>query len=314
MESYEFLIDERPLCIWDWDLREKNLRFLRGIDPRYFRHVAELNGSLLEDGKHHHAALSLRLAYSHALESFAALAGAAFQAPACPLGWLLQYTNPELYSVVEKITNGHGLPIRLKTAPTWEGLAQAVLAPANIDDALKPALRDSLAGLWVRFASDYLDKAQHDEYNSLKHGLRVTPGGFVLRMGVEPSYGVSPPEDEMQTIGASEYGSSFYIVERPVGGRVDFRPRNFSRNWHPENLFHGVDLLAMSMVNIVAMLNSVADGRPEDIRFERLQDVSGYDLPWQQDEGVKTFNMDATVSAVDIVASDPSSIERRLMP
>lgn len=57
MESYSFAVDERPLRIWDWRLGEKNLDFLRGVDPDYFVYVAEVNSPVLEQQKDHRAAL-----------------------------------------------------------------------------------------------------------------------------------------------------------------------------------------------------------------------------------------------------------------
>lgn len=312
MESYEFLINTRPQCIWDWRLRDKNLAFVRGFDPDYFRYVAHVNAPAIEKESNHHAALSLRLTYSHALESFAALAGAAFQAPDCPLGWLLRYTNADLYAVVEKVTRLQGLPTRLGTPPSWSGLAEVVVQGANMDKARLDAAAGHLARLWARFAYDFLDQSQHDEYNSLKHGFRIRPGGFALRVGIEPSYGVSPPESEMETIGASEYGSSFYVVEKPVGGSTDIRPRNFARNWHPENLFYGLDLLAMSMTNILAFLRRRAQEDPAKIRFEILDDEQDYEAPWRHHAGVQSVNMDLVVEAADVTPSDAAAIKSRL--
>src|SRR5262249_14056086 len=98
MKGVPFVIDETPYVCWDWELKEKNLEFLRGIDSRYFQYVVESNIEHLEGEDKHRAALSIRLAYSHAIETLFALLGALVQAPTCPLGWLLSYRKelPEI--------------------------------------------------------------------------------------------------------------------------------------------------------------------------------------------------------------------------
>lgn len=91
-----FMIDTRPLCVWDTEIEAINLRFIRGIDPNYFQYVAESSFAALEGENAKYAALTLRTAYSHALETFFALLCAALQAPDCVVGWILQYRNTEL--------------------------------------------------------------------------------------------------------------------------------------------------------------------------------------------------------------------------
>ena len=38
-----FAVGDEPHCVWDWDLSEKNMQFLRGLDPSYFDYVARAN-------------------------------------------------------------------------------------------------------------------------------------------------------------------------------------------------------------------------------------------------------------------------------
>lgn len=89
MNGVPFVVNETPFVCWDWDLQEKNPDFLRGIDARFYQYVVGSNIEHLNGEHKHRAALSIRLAYSQALETLFALLGALVQAPACPLGWLL---------------------------------------------------------------------------------------------------------------------------------------------------------------------------------------------------------------------------------
>lgn len=308
MQSYAFAIDERPQRVWDWDLGEKNLDFLRGIDPDYFVHVAQVNAGLAEERKTNSAALAIRLGYSHALETFMAFAGASLQAPACPLAWMLRYTNADLRKVVEKITNGCLKYSRLTATPTWLGLAESLVAGLSASEEQKTRIAAGFGRVWSRFAHDFLDDSQEAEYNSLKHGLRAAGGGFALQIGLQPSPGVSAPPEAMQLIGGSEYGSSFFSIEKPVGGKIDFRPRRFSRNWHPENLFHGMRLLALSHGNLISFLRARAGDDIAQLKFQWPSEEEAYSSPWKYNLGVTSSNFDTVLDAEHIKASTEESV------
>src|SRR4051812_7198190 len=100
-----FVVNETPYCVWDWDITEQNLEFINSIDPRYFEHIAKIHGEMLEGEDQQYAAIALRTAYAHSLETFFALLCATIQAPDCVVGWLLKYRNKELFDLVRKIDN-----------------------------------------------------------------------------------------------------------------------------------------------------------------------------------------------------------------
>jgi len=83
-----FFIDERPLCIWDYDLPACNRSFLKGIDPKYFDHLVSTNEAELDGNNNQYAATLLRTAYTHALETLFALLGASVQAPNAMAAWM----------------------------------------------------------------------------------------------------------------------------------------------------------------------------------------------------------------------------------
>lgn len=309
MERYLFVVDERPYCAWDWDLKHKNQQFLDSVDPQFFRHQAELAAPKGDGPFSQTAALSLRLAYSHALETFFAWAGATFQAPHCPLGWLMRYRPGDVPRVVRKISQGTGLPSRLNVPRTWEGLATAVLEPAgDVSSERKAELAHHFGVLWGRFASDFLDPGFRAEYNALKHGLRASAGGFVLRIGLEHDYGVAPPADELETIGGSEFGTSSFSVEYPLDNKIDFRPRRQMRNWNPTNLFRGLDLLSMSLGNILVYLHAHAGSTPSDAKLHFLADDADYWQPWEHSVGTPSMDMDTVLQPTDIQATTKAEV------
>src|SRR5438094_3978161 len=108
------------------------------------------------------------------------------------------------------------------------------------------ATSKQLATLWGQLAHELLNPDHIDEYNSVKHGLRMRAGGFKLRAGLEHTYGEPPPEAEMNTIGHSEHGSSFFRLERiRTEASRSFSARRVSRNWKVEKVQLLCELTAM---------------------------------------------------------------------
>ncbi len=299
MESYSFAINTRPQCVWDWRLKEKNLEFLAGIDPDYFLYVADVNGAILATRKDQRAALAVRLAYSQALETFMALSAATIQASSCPMGWMLRYNNEDLREIIAKISQGTVEHCRFPASSDWNGLAAAVVELSSVPVVEQPEVVSCFAKMWSRLADDFLDGAQENEYNSLKHGMRARPGGFSLRIGAEIIPGEPAPAEAMKLLGASEYGSTFFVIEKPVGGKIDFRPRTFSRNWSPENLFSSLQLLAVSIDNVRSYLRA-RGGDTSSLPFRRPEDPAVYESPWAHHVGVFTCNFDLEVRSEHI--------------
>lgn len=133
-----------------------------------------------------------------------------------------------------------------------------------------------------------------DEYNALKHGFRVRHGGFTLRAGVESVYGVAPPEAEMRTLGESKFGAKFLKIDS-LGiskGNPNIRSRHISLNWSLERVVLLLQLVHMSINNIVSALKVVNNYAPSDCRFIRPENNSDFDKPWAYSTGVTSINFD----------------------
>lgn len=214
MERYLFAVGDEPFCLWGYDLARENDVFLRSFDSSYFEYVARLHLNHLEGEDAPRAAIALRAAYHHGLEALFSLLGALSQAPAAVTAWIPRCSNSRLRRVVSDISANR--PILTQRGPqplSWQVLAEIVHSHVWVDEEPRWATATRYARLWSRFAHEFLDDLHIAEYNSIKHGFRVLSGGSVLRVGVEPSYGVSSPESEMQTIGASPHGVNFSTVE-----------------------------------------------------------------------------------------------------
>src|SRR5262249_30177507 len=88
MNNVRFAINEEPHCIWGYDLHDRNEEFLRSLDPRFFEYAAKSYQALSEGEDSMRAAMALRSAYSHGLETMFALLCAVVQAPDCVYGWV----------------------------------------------------------------------------------------------------------------------------------------------------------------------------------------------------------------------------------
>jgi hypothetical protein len=235
-----FVINTRPLCVWDTEIKAINLQFMKNFDPSYFKYVAESNIPLLEGQEAKHAALALRTTYSHALETFFALLGAALQAPDCVVGWMTQYRNNELDSLIDKIQTGTDFRVRFVFERNWRGLARLIfrgLQPLENFDAIANRFGDA----WQDFAHDFLDSKKRSEYNSLKHGFRITHGGFKLWIGKpgehpipdKASYEeVSAAKENMLELNGSPFGSAYFVTERFIeGNKANLRLEQHAFNW-----------------------------------------------------------------------------------
>ncbi|MBM3941437.1 MAG: hypothetical protein FJ316_00645 [SAR202 cluster bacterium] len=294
LQLSKFAVDELPFCVWDPDLHERNLDFINSIDPAYFAYLADvhLQGLEKEETKQH-AALSLQTAYSHGLKTFVALVFATIQAPDCLVGWLNKYDIGDLRSLVQKVANQQSILSKLRVKPiTWEAIANIVLTGLSLEDKDKErAIKRNFAVAWSHFAHDFVDQRCTEEYNSIKHGLRVRSGGFYLAIGRENTPGVSSPQERMQPLANSDFGSSFPVLERLAGTKLDFCIGSQSRNWHPEDFFYGLHLLSLSLQNVLSFLKVVIGGDPATVEFSWPSDETDFQRPWKRVALASAFAM-----------------------
>lgn len=284
MQCAAFLVNKRPQVMWAWDLADRNLEFLRGLDVRYFEHVAETQRELLRTDRSQFAAATIRVTYGQALETLFAFLGAATQAPECVVGWMLAYTTEELRSLIQD------LPRQVLVE-----MAKKIMAATQWDQEKQERLAARFGIVWSRWSSEFLDKRTQAEYNAFKHGMRAQPGGFSLAIGKEATPGVPPSSKSMVPLGSSAFGSAVFTAER-LDGRLHVYPRRTKRNWNPDGMAQGLELLAMSIQNVVSYLRLVNRDDPAACRFEAPVDDGAFDLPWQSSTGITFSSMDLVVS------------------
>lgn len=313
MEYSRFAVGEVPYCVWDWDLSSINRRYLRQIDPDYFEYVAKSHfDGLATEEDAHRAATALRMAYYHGLETLFALVCAGLQAPDCVVGWMQQYHVTTLRTLVGHITDQSQTPLtkfRLHDI-SWELISDLVHTHSAFSTRHAETV-EAFAVCWRRLAYDFLNPSSGHEYNSIKHGFRANAGGFSLRIGRELEYGIEAPPEEMQTLGGSEFGHSYFVAEGIGATRrrhPHFRLVHHSANWRPEAVIQALQLISMSINNVQSFLRIVNGADPSELPFIRPEDPAAFDGPWSWSVGVMEMQSKTQIEEGDIEPFSPPEI------
>ncbi len=309
MDNTIFLVNKEPYCLWEIDVHERNREFLSGIDPEYFDYLAELHLNADDEKR---AAVALRSTLHHAMETMFSLLGAYIQAPHCVYAWVAKCTNRELRDLVDRI-GSHGSQVHSSLPMqevSWKEVSRLVFREYETGTEKNERTTALFADLWSRLAGEFLDQAHIDEYNGIKHGFRIRSGGFSFRVGVEPEYGVSPPEDQMKTIGHSEHGTTYFKLES-VGQIKDnrsIRSRRHSINWRIEKTALLLQLTSISIANITSALKIANGFDATKCRYFRPVEDADFKTPWSFSPGITGCNMDFAISDSDVVPTTKESL------
>lgn len=293
MQSSIFAVNDSPYCLWEVDVADRNRTFLDGLDPEYFSYLLE---TYIETEDEKRGLIALKIGLHHSIETLFSLLGAFVQAPDCAYAWIAKCSNADLRTFVDRVTRGDASLISKLRLPniTWESVASAVFNTYQPGTERQAQTIEGFASLWRSLSHELLDQSAIDEYNALKHGFRIRSGGFALAVGAEHTYGVPPPDSEMQMIGKSDHGATFLKIENIAGSRLGphIRSRQTSVNWSIERVILQFQLVGMSINNVVSGLK-VLNGYPAGTcKFLRPQEDADFDKPWNYSVGVTSANFD----------------------
>lgn len=302
-------VNRKPYCFWDADPKARNLEFINSIDPKYYSFIAVQNSELLQGEEKHYAAMNLKNGYQHSLETFFALFFAAFQAPDCVAGWLSKYQNEELRELVKILLDGGTFKNKFKI---FNASIESYSALINKSQFKSPERRlktiKLFARMWEHFARDFLNEESVQEYNSMKHGMRARMGGFSLSIGIEDAPGVAAPFDSMHAMGGSEFGATFFV---PAPMSLDRKPGNFklrrrSNNWDPDQIARRIELVSLSISNLISFLKHMNGSPIESLLFLRPEEDEVFSAPWSIRSGVSTasFDVDVQVGEENLLSRD----------
>lgn len=306
LNSAIFSVDEKPYCVWDVEMESRTIRFLKALDSEYFHYLATTHAEGLNNEKTKiKASIALRTAYYQALETFFTLIGAMIQAPGCEYAYVLRADSLRLRSVIQKICKGEKIfhCYKSKDPITWDRVSEIIHGKLDIDN--RDEIITGFAACWRKFAHDFLYDKYIQEYNSIKHGLRVMGGGFEIKFGKEEVPGVQCPDEKMQSLGKSEFGSTFFIKDQIEGSKPNhsdphFTTRQVSLNWNAENVVNGLLILSYSINNVASHLRLRNNDRPSGNDFKIPDHPDGLSSPWKNSVGLLSTNFDFPVTEQDI--------------
>lgn len=317
MDHFTFVVNDDPYCLWDQDPVRRTKEFLDSIDPGFFSYLAEAHAENLDSAEHkRRVATASRMAYLHGIETFMTLVGAAVQAPQAPYAWVALAKTDLLRAVVERITKGDpALHTELtQWDRTWDGLAQRVFAYSGQQNGW-PKTAESFGHAWHFLAGEFLDENNQDEYNSLKHGFRIRSSGVKIAFGLEHQYGVAPPPEEMKSLGGSDNGSTFYVIERAgrdAQGNRSKRSRRRTVNWTPETMIRGLQVIDVSIRNIVTFLRIVHGAQPNTVQFMRLEGIEDLTALLHDSVGIRSSSFDVDLDESQISATTKKGLLEEL--
>jgi hypothetical protein len=297
-----FVVDETPYCLWDKDIKVLALDFLNNFDPTYFEYLANINfeqfRNSTDETTKHHSALAIRTTFSQGLETLFALMFGLIQAPNCIPGWLNTYFPKNIKSLIKKINTHKPILSRLSSETvSWTTISEAVHEPLQIDDLVKQErIKTEFANLWATFAKFYLEQSFDEEYNSIKHGLRVRSGGFSFAFGKEDEPGKKAVKSKMRLVGESEYGSQFLRTEKIGSNKsLHLKIKHSSRNWSPEDMVWGIHLISMSLLNILSTLKILNGIEAHDVEYTWPENSDAFKETWK-----RTISLGVTSASVNI--------------
>lgn len=283
LERAIIMVNQTPLCIWDHENTiEKNLQFLDNIDHLYFEFLARTLYQKLQTKKNNQrAAIAIRSAFSHGLETLFSLLGAFIQAPHCVQGWVLHCKNSDLYDLIDRINTYKKVPCIFKDdVLDWTKISQYVFRSLSLEnEARKKEIVNGFSSFWCGCANDFTNETFTKEYNSIKHGFRVRSGGFSVQIGRKEVNGGETSQQTMQLLGSSNYGSTFYGLKKINNAINHFSWIRYARNWDPEDMIWALNLITLSIANVITAIKILNGVDPKDIKYVYPSDSKIFQKP-----------------------------------
>jgi len=303
MDNSMFFVHDVPYCLWEVDLRQRNMQFLDGINTDYFDYLIDVH---IQASDKKNSSIALRTSLHHSIETLFSLIGGFFQAPDCIYAWIAKCSNNNLRDLIKKINESPKKwfnKLKLNSV-SWEAIAKAVFQCYVPNTEKNKQTVTQFCHLWKRLANDFLDQDHIDEYNSIKHGFRIRSGGFALAVGLEHKEGVAPPPEEMKLLTNSEFGTSFFKIEQIGNGKDNrsVRSRAITLNWTIEKTILMTQLVSMSIKNVTSALKILNGIKPSECKFLRPVNDSDFEKPWHFSPSISSCTFDFMIPEDNIVS------------
>ena len=305
-QSCLYKIDEKPYSCWEMDVRKRNIEFLDNIDPEYFMFQSNLYEKELEGENKHKAALAIRNIYHHAVETLFTLVGATIQAPFCVYAWMYQAQTGDIRNVIRKIRksdptlfNNIGL-----NKLNWETLSNKLFfvdnkESLNIENQIK--LAKQFADVWYNLSGQFLEDYPIKEHNAIKHGFRTAYGGHGLYIAPTKAKG----QKKWLSLGASEFGSSFYVI-KSLNIKPNYQSIKYFLNWSPILLLDVIKLVSISINNFANYLKMYNGSDPSKLPYKVPETDELFNNYWNHVANISQMSFDIDIRPEQI---DPFTAE-----
>ncbi len=315
LEYCRIAVNETPRCFWGYNLREKNIRYLERLDSDFYDKIAIKLAKLHEeDPADIITPILIRQYYYQSLETLYSFIFALLQSPDCVFGWLSMYKTSQLKKLVEKINCGRKILSKFKFPfYDWDHISELVHV-AYAQSEKKESLIKCYSLFWQRLSYEYLKDDYNAEYNSLKHGARIMPGGVFISIGRETTPGKAAPKENMKSIGGSKYGTTFYSTEKILNDTDENKELHWgfkekTVNWLPEALIPRLQLISNSINNIISATLIYNGKDPNKVLYKNPQDLNAFDESYFKTPGVLGLNRNIDVSREEIIEHNLSEKE-----
>lgn len=314
MKKAMFFVGDRPYAVWDPNIHEKNVTFLKNFDTSYFEYLADIHSSQIDLDTAQQAATALRTSYGLGIETFFSLLGAAMQAPECVFGWLDKYVERDITHIINSIMGKEKLRTRLVGVLSWESLSRTLHRNLVLaDKEEESAIKNRFAGCWKYLAENYLNKEQKYEFNGAKHGMRLQPGGIHISIGQQSRLGVPAPPERMERVPGSKFGAAVLRLEQIGRMKHDYRVKEISRNWDLYCLTGLIRIVSMSINNIISFLLIQNGQDPTFVRFIWPEDLQDFDKIWEASFALSGVTWKAVIDEKDIKVTQAEDVELRYL-
>lgn len=303
MQNAVFMVNDKPYCIWDIDLKERNSKFLESIDPEYFEYSLETHMATTDKKR---AAISLRSTLHHAMETFFSLLGAFLQAPDCAYAWISKCENSDLRKLLDRINSSDDSVFRKLNMESlsWNGIARCVYRAYKPGTERQQKAIDLFAKLWENLSIEFLDPNHRDEYNAIKHGFRLQSGGFAFSFAPEDGTGKPPSDDKFTLLGSSDTGSSFLRVKRSDSSRKNrsLIAERVHLNWSLDKVNLLIQAISVSILNLTSAMKIANGFNAKECRFASFVDDADFEAPWKHTVGVTSLTMPNTYDKDKVIS------------
>ncbi len=262
------IVNDKPYAFWGTGLKEQNRSHVFSIDPDLWKNLfnnaikpfaEESNDSQLLIA----SATAARIQLGLALETLFALLFAAIQAPHYVVGWLQHYRNRDIDSLINKVNSGSRVSLGVKLNPvSWPAISDLIHCEFALSDKkIEKETKARLAEVIETFAQEYIDEGMKQEFNSLKHSMRVRAGGFGMSCSFTTRNGESSGDIHL---GQGDYGSTYYrSLPIPNMGRNQRILERVSYNWNLARIKESMELIRILIHNVRTFIlghNGFLDG------------------------------------------------------